>query len=156
MRTLGGRPSRLGREKFWGLCRLEALPLGWAVKPGNEGLVTPTGVCGLRTLLGILKYVVDEVAVVSSLEEVSMRRIWGRLEDEAGWIGLRWDDEEGGRPEEGGRLSCSRSRSRSLPDAAAAATAAEEEKLLGRGEKLPGARCCERPDCILGDLVLLL
>jgi hypothetical protein len=51
-----GNVSRLGREKFWGLCRLEALPFECAVKPGNEGLVTSTGVCGLRTLeVGRLK-----------------------------------------------------------------------------------------------------
>ena len=68
-----GRP---GREKFWGLCRLALLPLEWAVKPGNEGLVTLTGVCGLRTR-GRAKYGC-EAAAVSSLDEVSMRRICGR------------------------------------------------------------------------------
>lgn len=86
--------------------------------------------------------------MVSSLEDVSMRRIWGRLEEEAGVIWLRWDEEDCGLP--------SRSRSRSRPDAAAAAAAAEEEKLLGSGEKLPGARCCERPDCIFVCLLLYL
>jgi hypothetical protein len=133
LRTLGeaslfGRP---GREKFWGLCRLALLPLEWAVKPGNEGLVTLTGVCGLRTR-GRAKYGC-EAAAVSSLDEVSMRRICGRALV-CDWGNCCEDDEDEGR------------RSRP-PEAAAAAAAAEEETLLGRGEKEPGARL---PGCIVG------
>ena len=127
--------GRSGREKFWELCRLALLPLEWAVKPGNEGLVTLTGVCGLRTR-GRAKYGCEAAAAASSLEEVSMRRICGRALV-CDWGNCCEEEEEEVR------------RSRP-PEAAAAAAAADEETLLGRGEKEPGARGWGLPDCIVG------
>ena len=104
--------DRLGREKFWGLPRPGEL--------GKNGLVRVTGVCGVLVLGRV---------TTSSVEEVSIFRIMGRVGMLAAALAAAAALEEPARSEVDDGLPLMEPGT--------------------RGEKLPGARCCGRDGCIV-------